>query len=132
MTDKPTDAHVILEGSRAAPGEGREFVLDVLAAASERTVTVALLVVSELVTTAVRHGSPRVALSVQRADHVVRIEVAEQTVELDKAPDAAIEPVPQEEWSSRILDALADRHGQEMRSDGMATWAEIDVPLEGL
>ena len=129
MTDNPTDAHTILEGSPAAPGEGREFVLDVLAPAPERTMTVALLLVSELVTTAVRHGSPRLALAVQRSDAVVRIEVAEQTVEVDRAPAAALEPVPQEEWSSRIVDVLADRHGQEMRSDGMATWAEIDVPV---
>ena len=126
MTD-PTQSHIILEGSPEAPGEGRELVVDLLARAPERTRAVAQLLVSELVSTAVRHGSPRLALAVQCADDTVRIEVAEQTVEVARAPDAAIEPTQQEGWSSRILEALADRHGHEMRSDGMATWVEIDI-----
>lgn len=92
---------------------------------------VAQLLVSELVATAVRHGSPRLALAVQRTDHAVRIEVAEPTLEVDDAPVAAIDPDQEEGWSTRILEALADRHGHEMRSDGMVSWVEIDIREAG-
>jgi hypothetical protein len=131
MTDSAPDAHIILEGSPAAPSEGRELVVEILARAPERTVAVAQLLVSELVAAAVRHGSPRVALAVQRSSDAVRIEVAEPTVEVDKAPITAIDPDQEEGWSARILEALADRHGHEMRSDGMVSWVEIDIREAG-
>jgi hypothetical protein len=127
MTDNPSDAHVVLERSAAAPREGRELVVEILAGAPDRALMVAQLLVSEMVATAVRHGSPRLGLAVQRFDDAVRIEVAEQTVEVDKAPVTAIDPDQEEGWSTRILEALADRHGHEMRSDGMVNWVEFDI-----
>lgn len=130
MTDFPPE-HVIFEGSPAAPSAGRELVAEILADAPERTLTVAQLLVSELVATAVRHDSPRIALGVRRLDDAVRIEVAEQTVEVDKAPVTAIDPDQEEGWSTRILEALADRHGHEMRSDGMMSWVELDIREAG-
>jgi anti-sigma regulatory factor (Ser/Thr protein kinase) len=131
MTDVPPDAHVILEGSAAAPSEGRALVVETLARVPERTLTVAQLLVSELVATAVRHGSRRLALAVRRSGDAVRIEVAEQTLEVDRAPVTAIDPDQEEGLSARILEALADRHGHEMRSDGMVSWVEIDIREAG-
>lgn len=127
MTDSSSDAHAVLEGSPAAPGEARELVVEALASTPARAVAVAQLLVSELVATAVRHGSPRLAVALRLQSDFVRIEVAEQTVEVDKAPLTAVDPDEEEEWSTRILEALADRHGREMRSDGMVSWVEIEM-----
>ncbi|MBA2327665.1 MAG: hypothetical protein H0V95_13630 [Actinobacteria bacterium] len=103
------------------------MIVEALASAPARAVAVAELLASELVAAAVRHGSPRLAFAVHRQGDSARIEVAEQTAEVDKAAIAAIDPAPEEEWSTRILEALARRHGREMRSDGMMTWVEIDI-----
>jgi hypothetical protein len=87
----------------------------------------AQVLVSELVSTAVRHGSPRIAVAVLPVRDVVRIEVVEQTVELERAPEVALAQDDRDRLGTKVVEVLADRHGRDMRSDGMATWVELDL-----
>jgi anti-sigma regulatory factor (Ser/Thr protein kinase) len=123
------ERHAVLEGSAGAPAEARALVLDALGDGPEQLVDAARLVVSELVTTAVRHGSRRVVVAVRRGEGRVRLEVTEQTVDIDEAPTSAIvEGDREDEWSAGVVETLADAFGRDMRSDGMMSWVELEVP----
>jgi len=127
VTEPPIRVHRIFDGTPAAPSEARQLVADAIPDAAEAAVAMAQVLVSELVSTAVRHGSPRIAVAVLPVRDVVRIEVVEQTVELERAPDVALVEDDLNRLSTKTVEVLADRHGRDMRSDGMATWVELDL-----
>jgi anti-sigma regulatory factor (Ser/Thr protein kinase) len=90
------------------------------------------LIVSELVSNAVRHGKPPIQLLLQRVGRGVRVDVH------DEAPDAgptkdldgpATLPGPDAEGGRGrfLVDALSARHGvNEVPDDGKEVWAEIE------
>jgi len=127
VTEPPSGVHRIFDGSAAAPYEARQLVSDAIPDAAEPGVALAQVLVSELVSSAVRHGSRRIAVAVLPVRDVVRIEVVEQAVELERAPEAAIDRDDRDRLGTQVVDVLADRHGRDMRSDGMATWVELDL-----
>jgi hypothetical protein len=127
VTQPPIGVHGIFDGSPAAPSKARQLIRDAIPDAAELAVASAQLLVSELVSSAVRHGSRRIAVAVLPVRDVVRIEVVEQAVELESAPGVALEEDDRDRLGAQVVDALADRHGRDMRSDGMATWVELDV-----
>lgn len=86
---------------------------------------VALVVLSELVTNAVLHGTEPIEVCVSGEGGVVRIEVSD-----GDAHSAHL--VPQAHRLDRpgglglhIVDALARRWGTDVREDGKTVWAEI-------
>jgi hypothetical protein len=127
VTEPPIRVHGIFDGTPAAPAEARQLVTDAIPDAAEPAVAIAQVLVSELVSTAVRHGSRRIAVAVLPVRDVVRIEVVEQTVELERAPDVALVEDDLDRLSTKTVEVLADRHGRDMRSDGMASWIELDL-----
>lgn len=90
-----------------------------------------LLVVSELVTNALRHGRPPLELRVERRDEGVRVEVhdaAHESIPVVKTPP----PDAVDGRGMRIVATLAIRWGTDQVDNGKRVWAEIDGPASSL
>ncbi|WP_406356422.1 ATP-binding protein [Streptomyces sp. NBC_00658] len=93
----------------------------------DEVVHTAELVISELVTNAVRYASPgQVSMTVRLVEAVLRIEVCDSSPTLPRLglPD---------EYSENgrglfLVAALADRYGAEPTPTGKRCWAEIALP----
>lgn len=89
---------------------------------------VALLLVSELVTNALRHGRPPLELRVRLLDDALRVEVHDGAVDSRPIPEGEVPSW--EDPSGRgmiIVDALASRWGWGPSSTGKHVWFEIDT-----
>jgi anti-sigma regulatory factor (Ser/Thr protein kinase) len=88
------------------------------------------LLVSELVTNAVRHvpadQAAAIRLSVQRTEDVVRVEVADRGPGFTPQPNADVKDRASG-WGLNILAKVADRWGVE-NDDGALVWFEVDAP----
>jgi anti-sigma regulatory factor (Ser/Thr protein kinase) len=88
------------------------------------------LLVSEIVTNAIRHGgsdTDTVALAVLATDDVVRVEISDSGRGFTR-PDAVEKREPTSGgWGLPIIDALAQRWGVEHGS-GTTVWFEVDRP----
>ena len=82
------------------------------------------VLVTELVTNAVRHGGGSVRLSVQHADGVVRAEVRDGGAGFDRSAKLAIEGNADGGFGLKIVDRMADRWGAE---PGLV-WFELECP----
>jgi anti-sigma regulatory factor (Ser/Thr protein kinase) len=96
---------------------------------SEQRLGDAQLLLSELVTNAVRASSDRaVQLAVHATETILRVAVATSGGSFD--PSRL--PPPSHEraggWGLRIVDVLAQRWGVERTDDGVSVWFEIDRP----
>jgi anti-sigma regulatory factor (Ser/Thr protein kinase) len=85
-----------------------------------------VLIVSELVTNAVRYDGPRVDLHVQLRDGVLRVVVHDGA----SAPDPKRGRDDDDEGGRglQIVEALARRWGIQPVPNGKNVWAELDVP----
>ncbi len=87
----------------------------------------ALLVVSELVANAVRHGRPPVTLAVTLDEGRVLLEVGDQ--------DSGVPTVRDPGWESLggrgllLVDAMAASWGVRPHGVGKVVWAELDSPV---
>ena len=84
-----------------------------------------LLIVSELVGNAVRHGRPPVDLRLRRAGRGVRVDVHDD----ESTPPATRTPAGDDESGRGLLliDALATESGVELiEGDGKVVWARVD------
>jgi anti-sigma regulatory factor (Ser/Thr protein kinase) len=111
----PTDHSVRLPSDESAPRVAREAVDEWLVGAGSRVHSDTRSLVSELVTHAVRRGSPPIELSLQQAGGRLRVEVADAGGE--DGPEAP------DDWSRRIIDALSERWG--VRGDRARVWVEL-------
>jgi anti-sigma regulatory factor (Ser/Thr protein kinase) len=90
------------------------------------------LIVSELVSNAVRHGKPPIQLLLQRVGRGVRVDVHDEAPEAGPANDLdgpATLPGPYAEGGRGrfLVDALSSRHGvMEIPDDGKEVWAVIE------
>lgn len=125
--------------SRAVPSrpatfaEARRFVREMAGAAVSREVLDdALLLTSELVTNAVRHGSPEdpIELTVSVDDRTLRISVRDRGPGFD--PN---EPGVRSEgggWGLDLVRRLSSRWGVDRGGTGTDVWFQIDLgPLPG-
>jgi anti-sigma regulatory factor (Ser/Thr protein kinase) len=135
-TALPGAVAVALAADPEAPMLARHAAAAALSSwASERR-EVALLVISELVTNAVRHGSDgppdEVALSVRRRGATTRIEVRDPGAHGRSVP-ASTGPTPgararedaHSGWGLPIVAELTDRWGVEQHEDGTTVWCEL-------
>ncbi len=124
------DVHVDLPSDLTAPGAAPWATRATLRQwALARLVEPVTLVVSELVTNAVRHGRPPVWLRLLRREHGVRVAVHDE----DPATPAG-GPASQEAENGRglaIVQALAVDSGcSDVPGDGKIVWAEVAVTVE--
>jgi anti-sigma regulatory factor (Ser/Thr protein kinase) len=120
-------AAVTLPSTEQAPGVARRFVRDAGGDWPERVLEAALLVVSEAVTNAVRHGSGRIQLCVAADDRLVRIEVTDEGPQLPLHRSASEDALGDGGRGLHLLDALTTRWGSAPRGDapGKTVWMEI-------
>ena len=111
------DHSVRLPADESAPRVARAAVDEWLEGAGPRVHGDARSLVTELVTHAVRRGSPPIELSLARDGERLRVEVAD-------AGGADAPEVP-DDWSRRVIDALAERWG--VHGDDTHVWVELQV-----
>jgi anti-sigma regulatory factor (Ser/Thr protein kinase) len=107
----------------------RRFLRTVLDGHQATSSDEAVLMVSELVTNAVRHAHTLLRLVVCFADQTLRVEVH------DDDPTLPAAPRPEHDATSgrglRIIDDLADEWGITPSADGKTVWFEINFPSAG-
>ena len=114
-----------------APRVARDLVQAALV--SWRAPEDVVLVASELVTNAVQHGSPPIALSLGAAGSIARVSVRNAHGENSTRPRVvAPEPDEPDGRGLAIVAALSTAWGWESEGDSMTVWAEIaDAPGSG-
>lgn len=115
-----------LPRSPEAAGQARRFMRDLLAdmGAARESVENAELVVSELVTNAVRHGEGAIQLRVSLEAASARIEVVDE----GQGNVSAVRPREPDEsggWGLHIVEQLAERWG--VFSGTTHVWAELPL-----
>jgi anti-sigma regulatory factor (Ser/Thr protein kinase) len=121
------EVHVDLPADLTAPTEARAAARRILPTwRLGALLEPVLLVVSELVGNAVRHGRPPVDLRLRKADGGVRVGVH------DEAPDVPVagRQVPDTAESGRgmlLVDAFASETGiEQIAGDGKVVWAQVE------
>jgi anti-sigma regulatory factor (Ser/Thr protein kinase) len=103
----------------------RGFLRDVLDGQQTTSADAAVLMISELVTNAVRHAHSRLAVMASIADQTLRVEVSDDDPTLPVATD------PEHHATSgrglRIVDGLADHWGIAPNPGGKMVWFELDL-----
>jgi len=122
-------AAVTLPSTEQAPGVARRVVRDAAAGWPSDVLDVALLLVSEAVTNAVRHGGGRIELRVTADEALVRLEVSDEG-----SPLPAPAPAPQADAlcdggrGLPLLDALTTQWGCAARPDGPGKTVWMEIP----
>lgn len=127
----PRALAIALDADADAPTRARRAVAEALHDWRPDRRDAMMLVVSELVTNAVRHGScdrrDRVALTVRRHEGATRVEVTDSA-----ARGSAVEEVERtgaaqrSGWGLPIVAELTDRWGVERGPGRTCVWCEID------
>jgi anti-sigma regulatory factor (Ser/Thr protein kinase) len=86
----------------------------------------ARLIVSELVSNAVRHAGTDIDLTIRALEHGVRMEVSDGSTK-DVQPRTATF-LDEGGRGLQLVDALASHHGVRMRAGGKTVWVELDTP----
>ena len=86
----------------------------------------AVLLVSEVVTNALRHTDGRIELVVRRLPGRLRVEVADE--EARPPVDTGAGPLDDGGRGVPIMDALSDRWGTRTDGAGKVVWFELDLP----
>jgi anti-sigma regulatory factor (Ser/Thr protein kinase) len=110
----PTDARAATEARRLIAPTVRDLSPD-------RRADV-LLLTTELVTNAFRHGSPPITLTIDRQAEAVRVEVEDAG---DGRPARSPEPGPAGGWGLLLVEEAADRWGVVDGSTNV--WFEVDL-----
>jgi DNA-binding NarL/FixJ family response regulator len=123
IIDSSRTATLHLEADRQAPAKARRLVRDTLGPADDEMVTVAELLISELVTNAVEHASAAPAVTVDLSPGRLRVEVRDD----DPSPVAPRTPRPDEAGGRGLgmVARLSDAWGQEPTDGGKVIWFEL-------
>lgn len=127
--DEPMERRVSFPSVTEAPSRAREVIGHELASMSAKVREDATLLVSELITNAVRHAStsdrPEVELRIRSEPGRVRVVVAD--------PGAGFVPSPRRPtlsdgsgWGLYLVDRIADRWGV-LTEEQTEVWFEIDL-----
>ena len=124
-----------LHRTPTAPRAARRYV-EHLVRLPDDVVSVANLLVTELVTNSVRHaGAPRhdhIEVRVDLDDHRLRVDVRDEGTGVADALNPPRQPSPSLQpdeggFGLLFVDSLADRWGSERHPDGMTVWFELDL-----
>jgi len=108
------------------PAHAREVVRGVLAGVPPQVVEKAQVMVSELVTNAIVHGSGEASIVVEVDEESLHVEVLDCEPTLDLAP-LRVGASSQRGRGLAIVDALASSWGVEPRLAGKAVWFNLDL-----
>jgi anti-sigma regulatory factor (Ser/Thr protein kinase) len=127
----PGGVEITLEASADAPKLARRAVTNALARWESDRRDAALLVISELVTNAVRHGTrgreDRISLQVRRRGCTTRIEVTDPRAHGGAIADGSVGGEQQRSgWGLPIVAELTDRWGVERGPGRTCVWCELD------
>ena len=114
------EAHWTLPSIPASVPEARRLVARELTGASSEVRDVVLLLASELVTNAVRHGRGAVTLHVTRGAHRIQVEVDDEG-----RSQPAVQGIDTDAVGGRgllLLDELASQWGVDRHSTGKTVW----------
>ena len=119
------NADMALDDRASAVRQARTVTASVLARwqCTQDCVDDAVLIVSEMVTNAVRHGQGRVRLKLRRGAHVLRLEVRDGSPRLPMLLPVAADAECGR--GLRIVTALAHRWGTTRVRGGKIVWAEV-------
>ncbi len=120
------DMSLRLPADPNAPAAARKTITDALGDVPARTLGVAQLIVSELVTNSVCHapGTSLIGLHVAASAEHIRIEVSDEGPGFD--PEVVRSPNAPVGWGLHIIDRVADRWGV-VRGPPTHSWAEMDL-----
>ncbi len=120
-------AAVVLPSSAHAPAMARRFLREFGRDWPDQVLDAALLVVSEAVTNAVRHGRGRVQLCLDVDDRHIRIEVSDEDPRLPQRRVAPNDDLRDGGRGLHLLDALTTSWGTEPRADGpgKVVWMQL-------
>lgn len=129
--DLPDRLSISFAADADAPQLARAAASHALARWSQDRRDVALLVISELVTNAVRHGarddSDEVTLLVRRRGRATRIEVTDPRANDGAIVDSSVDEEAQRSgWGLPIVAELTDRWGVEGGPGRTCVWCELD------
>ncbi len=122
----PKRESCVLPPSPTAPAVARRFVGKVLTnwGVSDVFNDVPLLI-SELVTNAVRHAASDVEVSIDLGSGRVRVEVRDQSEQLPTKADLAT--ARDGGWGLNIVECLATRWGLDPHRGGKTVWCEVSM-----
>src|SRR5436305_4313239 len=119
-----TVSELVLGTQHDAVPRARQFVVDVLAGAPQGQRDDAELVVAELVTNAILHGSPPVTLRVQLGDDGVRIEVEDSGRQRPMAMRGGVDAMTGR--GLNLVACLSTEWGvTPVDGEGKVVWAEV-------
>jgi anti-sigma regulatory factor (Ser/Thr protein kinase) len=104
----------------------RRIVESVLGDVSQEVLEIAQLLVSELTSNAIIHGSGDAALVVQADNHFLHVEVLDSESTVNLAPLHVGKSSPRGRGLA-LVDALASSWGVEPRLIGKAVWFDLDI-----
>lgn len=119
---------LLLASAPTAPGTARQFVRDHVRLLPAEQLEDVLILVSELVTNAVRHGRPEIGLTLTLAPTTLTVEVRDGGANLPVLPPhAASAPGHTNGRGLIIVDALATTWGirPNRRAPGKTVWCEF-------
>jgi len=127
----PGGVELTLPASPGAPMLARRAAADALAAWTVERREIVVLVISELVTNAVRHGSTspadEVKVIVRRRGRATRIEVRDHGTGYRTLHASRTDPAhARSGWGLPIVEELTDRWGVEAHEGRTVVWCEID------
>ncbi|MDO8210500.1 ATP-binding protein [Conexibacter sp. CPCC 206217] len=127
----PGGIEITLAASSDAPHFARRAVTDALAQWSANRRDAALLVISELVTNAIRHGAAgredRISLQLRRRASTLRIEVTDPRARAGTIAEASLGGDEKRSgWGLPIIAELTDRWGVEHGPGRTCVWCELD------
>jgi anti-sigma regulatory factor (Ser/Thr protein kinase) len=126
--DSRSEQSWLLPHDPAAAGRARRLVADACGGLEPDQVDVALLLASELVGNAVRHGAGTLMLHVARDGRRVRVEVHDEGTRMPVMVEAASWTEMESGAGLRLVAALSDRWGVTAREDGRPgkhVWFEL-------
>jgi anti-sigma regulatory factor (Ser/Thr protein kinase) len=126
-SERPVNARMMVDrADPRAPRTAREFIGGFMGSFELLEVReTCVLLVSEVVTNALRHTDGEVALELWRFPDRLRVEVSDET---SRGPVAgAHDPLDDSGRGVPLMDALSDRWGTAPQGDGKVVWFELDL-----
>jgi anti-sigma regulatory factor (Ser/Thr protein kinase) len=118
----------VLTDDPAEVGRARALSTDYLNDLGSTSPEVAVLLVSELVTNAIRYGRPPIQLRAARHGQGIRVEVTDGERRAPApAPGRDGDEVPEGGRGLLLVEGLADRWGWSPNGRGKLVWFELDV-----